>query len=254
MASIETVASFIRRVRRRLDEQLDPGTNFWADSELIELMNEGCREVWQTVREAHEDRFVRTFQSSDGVINVAGRDYDTALLAIKSGRGELVLPPDFHELLLFEMEPQVDGTVRQFTFEFAPFSDRNFRENTLRQASPASICHYYNIEWRSGMAVMCLVPAPIVDVTLGTILKYVQAPAEMRKDQTFEDTGFEPFMLDAVLAYVKFKALAKPGMDTQELSAAATEWENKRTFALRACGPKQSRDATVVAGIYEEEW
>lgn len=255
MASTETVASLLRRFRRRLDEPLDPDTNFWADSELLEYVNEAQREVWQTIREAHEDRFVRTIRSVDGIVNIAGRDYDTSLLAVKANRGELVLPPDFHELLLFETEPQTDGTVKQFTFEFARFAMHGFRENILRVANPASSVHYYNIEWRNGMAVIMLVPAPIVDMPLGTIIKYVQAPQDMKKDQSFEDTGFEPFMLDAVLAYAKYLAYSKPeAVDTAATQKAYKAWEDKRTFALRACGPRQTRDAEVIEGVYEEEW
>lgn len=245
MASTETVASLIRRARRRLDEPLDPGTNLWADSELIEAMNEGLREVWQTIREAHEDRFVRTLHSTDGVINLATRDYDTALLGVAEGRDEIVLPPDFHELLLFEDEDA------RLTFDHARLAHPNFRENAVRTSNSSGTCFYYNIEWRDGMAVMVFAPSP--QVVASTVIKYVQAVRDMRKDETFENTGFEPFMLDAVLAFIKYRALSKTD-DVQAVTLAQSEWESKRTFALRACGPRQSRDPEVVQGIYEEEW
>lgn len=257
MASTKSVATFLFEVRRRIDEELDPSTNFWKDTELVELMNEGCREVWQTIREAHEDRFVRTLRSTDGSVNLAGRDYDTGLLTMKDGRGEIILPPDFHELLLFEMKPPDDGhVIRRYAFQHADLASRNFRENVMFVSSTASTVYFYNIEWRDGMAVMVLVPTPQLDTeSMPTQMKYVQAPRELTKTDTFENTGFEPFMLDAVKAYVKWSALSKgEGVDPNAITRALNAWEEKRLFALRACGPKQSRDPVLVEGPYEEEW
>lgn len=253
MAATETVASLIRRARRRLDEPLDPSTNFWANSELIEHMNEGLREVWQTIREAHEDRFVRTLRSDQGTITLAGRSYDCALFGITSARGELILPPDFHELLLFEEDPSEDGSTGTLCFQHAKLSAQNFRNNVGRTSSTAGSEFFYNIEWRDGAAVMLLVPTPAVDSTRIMVMKYVQAVRDMRADETFEDTGFEPFMLDAVLAFIKYRAFSKAG-DASATTTAFTEWETKRTFALRACGPRQTRDAEYIQGAYEEEW
>lgn len=253
MPATETVASLLRRWRHRIDEELDPGTNFWSDTEGVEYMNEGMREVWQTVREAHEDRFVRTLQSDQGKVTLSGRSYDTSLLQIQSGRAEVVLPPDFHELLLFETVPPGDGTVSRLLIQQAKFQNMNFRNNALRTSSTAGEEFFYNIEFRETAAVMILAPVPAIDTARVMVMKYVQAPRTLVKTDNFEESGFEPFMLDAVIAFMVYRARCK-SEDDQAIKTSMSEWEAKRTFALRACGPRQTRDAEYVEGPYEEDW
>ena len=81
MYSAETVTSFLNRARLRLDQELDNQTNFWSDAEMLEYMNEGMREVWQSVRENHQNWFMRQVTSRDGVLTIGSKNVDGVGLA-----------------------------------------------------------------------------------------------------------------------------------------------------------------------------
>lgn len=251
MPSTETVAHFIRRCRLRLDEALDPGNNLWTDTELIEYANEGMREVHTTLRETSENWFVRTMVSDAAKLTVSGRVYDPSLFKLLAGRNEMVLPPDFHELLMLETKPAADGTRSTSNFTFERLTSHEFRETYLADATSQTNRFRYEIEHRTDGTVMVLSPTPAETVHL--YLKYVQSPPELSKTMTFEDTGIEPFMLDAVLAYVLWAARGKEEEGGEAAQAAGGRWEEKREHATRAAGPRQRRDAEFVEGFLEND-
>lgn len=253
MPSTETVAHFLRRCRQRLDEPLDPEGNFWSDEELLEYANEGAREVHTTLRETSENWFIRTIKSTDGKTTINGREYDPAVLQFRSGRNEMVLPPDFHELLALETVPAADGTRSPVAFHFERLTDNAFRENFLAEARSVAARFFYEIERRVDGAVLVFSPTPGIDETVELCVKYVQSPPELTKTMTFEDTGFEPFMLDAILAYVLWAARGKEEDGGAAATAAAGRWEGKRIHAERAAGPRQRRDAEYVEGFLEND-
>ena len=252
MPSTETVSHLLSRVRERLDEALDPETNFWTDHELTEYTNEGLREVHQTMREAHESWFVRTLRSDAGLVGIAGRTYDTERLAFQTGRNEIPLPPDFAELRLLETIPTSDDSVDSLNFENRPVEHPDFRVNAMAESNQNSRVYYYALEHRTDGWWLIFSPIPTLETARVLVIKYIQAPPEVTKAMTFEDTGFEPFMLDAVIAYTVMRAREKEG-DTDGIALAGNDWERKRTFALRAAGPKQTRDPEVVIGFLEDE-
>ena len=252
MPSTERVSTLLSRIRDRLDEELDPETNFWSESELVEYVNEGCREVWQTMREAHESWFTRTLTSDLGVVTIMGRDYDTGALQFQTGGNEIRLPPDFFEMRYLETALPADGTQWSPQFEQRPVNHPDFR-NAAKLTNSASDQHYfYDIERRTDGAVLLIAGSPVLDTSLVLTLKYIQGPPYVNKLSTFEDTGFEPFMIDAVIAYVILRSREKEG-DSMNIANATADWERKRTFALRAAGPRQSRDPEVVIGYLEDE-
>lgn len=251
MPSTETVAHFLRRCRLRLDEELDPTGNLWSDTELIEYINEGVREVHTTLRETSENWFIRKMRSTDAKQTINGRVYDPALFRLESGRNELVLPPDFHELILLETKPGTDGTRSNATFVFEKMTNNAFRELYDAEATQQTVRFRYDIEHRIDGTVMVLTPTPGESVDL--TMKYVQSPPELVKTMTFEDTGLEPFMLDAVLAYVLWAARGKEDEGSAAEKSAAGRWEGKREHATRAAGPRQRRDPEFVEGFYEND-
>lgn len=256
--SIETVSAFLTRVRKRLDEELDEDTNFWSDTELLEYANEGVREVWQTVREAHENWFLRTLRSDLGNVPIRGEAYDTSLLAMQSERDEVPLPGDFFELRLLESIPNADTNFRRASFVQTDLSDPMFRSRIL-ETSDTSLStandsmFFYDIEQRASGPYLVFATVPRLDDSIGVILKYVQDAVELTADGTFEDSAFTRQMVDAVISYTVYKAREKEG-NQGPLSIAGAEWERKRTVALRVAGPRQTRDPVITQGVWDNEY
>lgn len=253
MPSTETVEAFLKRCRERIDEELDPEHNLVTQHELLEYTNEGMREVHQTIRETHEGWFQRTLRSDGEPINVGGRSYDPAELRFESGKAELRLPPDFQELLLFESLTSDDATRSGLELTFQKVTSPAFRRNVQQDATASSRCFFYDLEHRNDGWVMVFAPTPTVEANIDVMLKYVQAPPQAVRGGSFEDSGFEPFMLDAVLRYVVFCARNKEEEGGQAAANALGLFDRKNNLAGRIAGPKQSRDVEVVQGVWDDD-
>ena len=254
MPSVETVARFLDRARERLNEPFDPEGNYWKQHELLDYLNEGMREVWQTLREAHESWFLRTLRSDQKNVIIAGRAYDTTLFQMQNERNELLLPPDFRELRLIEpVQPDdPEAQPQQLIFAFAPLSSRWFRDGSGRKVHENQAHYWYDIERRATGAVLVLSQVPNLTAPRDLVLKYIAAPPKLQFASTFDVVGYEEDQLDAVLAYIIYRARQKEN-DPDTVAVAAQDWERKRLLALRAAGPRQSRDPEVVNGEFEDE-
>ena len=142
--------------------------------------------------------------------------------------------------------------MNNISFENRPVEHPDFRVNAMAESNQNSRVYYYALEHRTDGWWLVFSPIPTLETARVLVIKYIQVPPEVTKAMTFEDTGFEPFMLDAVIAYVVLRAREKAG-DTDDIAQAGNDWERKRTFALRAAGPKQTRDPEVVIGFLEDE-
>lgn len=54
--SATTVASLLQQVRNQL---VEPVAKFWADSELIAIMNNGVKDLWGAILDLHQDHYFR---------------------------------------------------------------------------------------------------------------------------------------------------------------------------------------------------
>lgn len=261
MYSTETVQSLLRRIRKRLDQELDNETNFWQPSEMLEYVNEGMREVWETTRETHQNWFVRQLTSKDGIIKVGGRDYDCSNLQIRDRRQKLFLPPDFYELLLFEGTKdlsQTDLFIPSIILEYANMTQRTFR-NDVPQTIPTEIRTYryrYDIVFGPEGPYIFVAPSFRMgagsDATFDTQLAYIAMPFELTATGTFEGTCFTNLMVDAVLAYACYAAVKKEDL-TENLATFEHAWLKKQELCSRAAGPKQTRDEETCEGYLETE-
>lgn len=260
MYSNETIQSFLRRCRKRIDEELDAETNFWTPAEMLEYANEGAREVWQATREEHQNWFVRQMRSTDGIVNIGGRNYDTSLLRLTSGIERLKLPPDFYELLLLEglRTPEDTNITRAVIFEYANMTQRSFREDNAARALAfdpiiTSVQRYhYDVVYGAEGPYVFLAPSYRFAAPFETQIAYLAMPAELLALGTFEGTGFTTLMVDAILAYTLFAAVHKEGL-AENVPMMERKWNLKRELAVRAAGPKQTRDEETVEGYLETE-
>lgn len=260
MYANETIPSFLRRCRKRMDQELDAETNFWSPAEMLEYANEGAREVWQSVRETHQNWFVRQMRSTDGTKIIGGRTYDTTLLRLESLRERILLPPDFYELLLYEglRRPEDTNTTRAVILEYANMTQRSFRESSVARETAfdpiiTSVQRYrYDVVFGPEGPYIFLAPSYRFEVPFETQIAYISMPATFGATSTFEATGFTDLMIDAILAYVVLAASRKEAL-SENIAAALNTWNLKRELASRASGPKQTRDEEPVEGYLETE-
>lgn len=252
MYSIETIQHFLVRCRQRIDEALDAEANFWSQGELLEYLNEGAREVWQTARESQQNWFLRTLRSTDEKIDFGGRKYDPSGLALTNGTSELVLPPDFYQLVMLEPLPASGDSRLPVVLEYANVTQRAFRKNVFDDVTQGVRYYRFDVEYRVEGPVVVLSPSVTLDQSIDVVLKYVQACRVFNIKSTFEYSGFTDIMVDAVLAYVVWGAAQKEKIQ-ENMAQAAQLWGAKRELVVRAAGPKQTRDQETVEGFLEEE-
>ena len=257
MYSNELIPAFLKRVAKRLDQEAGPGA-FWRNSELLEYANEGMREVWQSARETHQNWFVRQMKSTDGVLTIGGRDYDTSVLKIVQGRDRLNLPPDFNQLLLFEAIPNPANAepggpaVPAVVLEYANMTQRLFRQGVFDRITTGVRRYRYDIVYGPEGPYIFVSPTLSFEDELDTQLAYVAMPAPLTAVGTFEGTGFTTLMVDAILAYTCYTAVQKQDL-TEQLAVFKQLWDTKHELVRRAAGPKQTRDEETVDGYLEEE-
>lgn len=261
MYSTESITSFLGRARKRLDQELDATTNFWSQAEMLEYMNEGTREVWQTVRETHQNWFVKQLRSTDGIKKIGGRDYDCLNLRISDNKQILPLPPDFYELLLFEGTKdlsQTDLFIPSIILEYANMTQRAFR-NDVPQTIPTEIRTYryrYDIVFGPEGPYIFVAPAfrmgAGASATFDTQMAYIAMPLPLTIKDTFEGTCFTNLMVDALLAYVCYAAAKKEDL-VENIQTFERAWLKKQELCSRSAGPKQTRDEETVEGYLETE-
>jgi hypothetical protein len=258
--SNETVKSFINRCMLRMDQELDPESNLWSQNEMVEYMNEGCREVWQAVREEHQNWFVRTMTSTDSIKKIGGRDFNPAALRLVPGRARLLLPPDFRELLFLEGLPPTSAQEipDQFspvvTFEYRNLTQKAFRQEVLNTFPTNTRSYLYDVVFAMDGPFILLSPPLALSESLDAQIQYLAAPLTLRLADTFEGTGFTLEMTDAILQYVIYQAVVKE--KSEDLPAFERAWNLKRELAVRSAGLKQTRDEEVVetSVCYEDEF
>lgn len=250
---ILTVDQLITQIRDDLDEPRDAETNFWSQTFLLGRLNRGLREVWETVRETHENYFIRRFRSDDPPFTVYDRLYDPSTMRLVNGRTELLLPPDFHELRYFEpVRALADDADDGIVFHIADFSKEKFRVLARNTGPSIGGGYYYDVEWRTEGPTIVLVPTIGLDASRDVELRYVFGLREYKLGDTFENSGFESWMLDAVVAYTILEARKKEE-NNEQIAVARAEWERKRAFCQRIAGPRQTVEPETTDGYLEEE-
>lgn len=257
MSDILTVQDLINEVRSDLDEEVDTGTNdtnFFLDSEFVVWMNKGIRKVWQIAREAKENWFHRKVSSTDGKLTIYGRAYDPASLQLTSGTREVKLPPDCFELRLIEPITSSSEEERDDGVEFIMTDLANPAYRRLSRQEGPEIGGRYECDliFRADGPVLTFAPAIALSETMNIRIEYVAAPRRLRQTDTFEGTGLNEFMLDAVAAYVTYRARKKEG-NKGDIDTALADYGDQAGAVRDSAGPRQSRDPEFVHGFLEDE-
>lgn len=257
MSDILTVQDLINEVRSDLDEEVDSGdndTNFFLDSEFVTWMNKGIRKVWQIAREAKENWFLRKVSSTDGKLTIYGRAYDPSSLTLSSGVREIKLPPDCFELRLIEPITSATQEERGDDVEFmlTDLSNPDYRRLSRTEGPERGGRYQCDLIFRNDGPVLTFVPAITLSEEMEIRIEYVAAPRRLRQTDSFEGTGLNAFMLDAVQAYVVYRARKKEG-NSQDINTALADFSDQAGAVKDSAGPRQSRDPEFVQGFMEDE-
>lgn len=260
MYSNETVANFIKRAQRRVDQELDVGANFWSQAEMLEYLNEGLTEVYQSVRETHENWFVNEITSTSPIMNVGGRLYNPAALRLEQGKDKLLLPPNFQELLYIETIPTLVGQDPwewRVTFEYRNMTQQAYRNAAVAVYENAPFpdvrFYYYDVIYAPTGPYISLAPAVSLTSAHKEIkIRYLFTPTPLTLRDTFEGTGFTNAMTDALLAFICVACARKEDLK-ENLETLSQTWALKRELAIRNAAPKQTRDPKSVEGFLEDE-
>lgn len=255
-----TMPDLINEVRSYLDEPFNPATNFWTNTELVKWLNRGFQEVYQTIRETHENWFLRTIASTDDPFPILGVQYDPSTMTLDSGMTEIPLPPDFVELRSFiTKDGSVDFPTSGPVFEFTNLSSPQYRD--ARRLLPDSRgvtaqltgAYFCDVVWREDGAFITFAPAIGVTQSRDVLLDYIRGIPPIKILDSLETVGFTEPMLSAVIAYAVREARTKEGSE-RDIALATQLWDSKRTVALRGAGPRQSEDPAFVEGFLEGDW
>jgi hypothetical protein len=257
----DTFDQLITDLRSDLDEPLDTASNFWTDGELAMYLNAGTRQVWQTVRETHENWFTRRVRTTDSPFVVYGRLFTPADMRLANGTSEVPLPPDFFTMRLLEpLLSSTDGTVDDgIVFHPRDLASATYRA-LFRETGPTSGgTYFYDIVWRLAGPRLLVVPTVALTTTLDLELEYLAAPAKLRKSSSadepgdsFEGSGFSDIMVDAVRAYAKLEAYRKEGV-ASHIQLVEGEVTEKLRLVARHAGPRQTVECETVDGFMEDE-
>ena len=239
-ATRRSMLDLTEEIRDDLDEPLDATgtTNFWTQDMLVLRINRGLRQVWQIARQDKGSRwFVRTMRSTDPTTSIHGRPYNPACLQVTDGASELVLPPDFGELLLFEPIVDTDsGDTADITFRYTPINSPTFR--ALSRSASGFSEYWCDVVQRLGGPRFIIRP-PFQASTLDVTMEYIVKPDNYALEDTFEGLGFDDLMLDAVIAYAVMDARRKSD-NAGKLKEAENTWAERRALAVETVGPLQT--------------
>ena len=254
---VRTVAELLTEVREILDEPLDltgNDSNLWSNTELTRWMNVGLRRVWAHVKKERENYFMRTVRSdATEKIKVYGRDYDPAEIRILAGRKELSLPPDFAELRVFEPVISADaGDVNgEVQFLFNQLANMGLRTRMRAIGPERGGVYECEIVFREEGPRIMIFPEPVLQSPIDVRMEYVHGPLQLTSTDSFEGSGFNQLMLDAVVNYVVYRARKKEE-NAASISQAQADLSDSLDVVGSAAGPRQARDDEVVDGYLED--
>lgn len=229
------VTSIIRSVRQHLIE-LTP--KFWADEELIDLINRGSHDLWRDIVDLKQEHFI-TINNTD-VSLVAGA---TQLSGV---------PNDVHKVYL--IEPLPTSVSNGLTFTPADYNSHAFK--TLRTADSIDPSNgaeiLYGIHSQGAPVGSPTIPiAPRITST--TLLSFCYIPVL----PTLISTSYVPIPGEAdnalvawTVAYARAKEREDRAPDPTWLSLYATE----KGHLLESLGLRQYQEPTYVNAMWEQYW
>lgn len=235
-----TPLSTIRSKSRR--HLLEETASFWSEAELLDIILEGCKDLWGGIVDLHEAHFLTVDED-----NVSIQENARQLLGV---------PADTFRVHI--IEPRVtneEGTTRRVSFIPRDFNHRDFiNARTGSAFDPSNGGNIYYCLTNAGYPISAptVLIAPPVSVAMD--LRFVYVPG-LGSGLTASSVNPIPGESDQALiawcvAYARAKEREDRSPDPSWLAVYATEKQN----ILTRLTPRQEQEARVVDALFESEW
>lgn len=138
------------------------------------------------------------------------------------------------------------------TFHLTDLADPNYRRLSRVQGPETGGRYECDVVFRTDGPVLTFAPEITLTDAMDIRIEYVAAPRRLAQTDSFEGTGLNDFMLDAIQAYIVYRARKKEG-NTQDIGTAVADFQDASAAVKSSAGPRQSRDPETVQGFLEDE-
>lgn len=221
-------------------------TPFWTEQELLDILIDGCKDLWRAIVDLHQGHFV-TIDDTQSVIYPAGTSGVTTTFT--------GIPTDCFRILM--VEPHDLGAsgstgVTGRYFKPAQFHSQRFQSARAMSTTDSTtyITIYYDIlNAGSPVAAPTLVGAPPVDTAVPIRLTYVNTLP------TLDSTSNNPIPGEsdnALMNWVVAWARAKERDDHSPDPAYFAAYSTDKQALLTALTPRQEQEPEIVEGLFDD--
>ena len=225
------------QVRRHLDEST---ASFWSSAELIDIMNNGIKDLWRPIVDLKEEYFLTI---------------DTTNVTMAANTATLTgVPADVHKVYLIEaLDTSSDSAAAGLTFLPQDYNHGNVQAARAQDAvDPKNSVVYYSVTGAgapTGTSSTVIYVAPQIKTT--TSLRFVYVPVIAAK--TTSDNNPIPGEADNALiawtvAWARAKERESRSPDPEWIAVYGTEKQN----ILQSLGVRQLQEPKIVDAMFEQ--
>ena len=219
--------------RRHLKETT---ASFWSSAELIDIANQGIRDLWGAIVDLHQEHFL-----TDDITNVSFAAEGTTLTGV---------PSDTFRVHILEPRDTTTDPGRRILFRPRDYNSDDFinaRSMTSQDPNNGGVFYYCLVSAGAPVAAPTIKVSPKSSSAINLRLVYVPVPAAVAAAGDNPIPGQSDNALIAwVVAYARAKEREDRSPDPNWLAVYATEKQN----LLVRLTPRQSQEPDVVEDLY----
>lgn len=233
LSALETQA------RRHL---LESSASFWSSAELIDIANQGIKDLWRDIVDLKQEHFLTV---------------DTSNVTMAASTATLTgVPTDVHKVYLIEPVNNSSGATNEGLI-FKPLDYNHPTMQTARSASavsPTNEIIYYSITGAgapTGSSSTVIYVAP--QVNSAVTIRFVYVPVLAAK--TSSDNNPIPGEADnAIIAWMVAYARAKEREDRSPDPNWLAIYKTEKDHLMQSLGLRQLQEASYVDALFEQYW
>lgn len=213
---------------------------FWSDDELLEYAILGCKDLWRSFLDLHQDHFF-----VDDETNVSLAANASQLTGV---------PSNCFRILLIEPRDTTDAaSSRLVKFKPAKVNDPEFikaRSLSAQDPSQPLVIYYRMTVAGPPVGTVVVKTAPKIDTAL--LIRLIYLPS---LSSTLAATDANPIPGEsdkAVIAYATAEALAKDRDDRMPDPNWLAVYKTEKDSCLIAAAPRQEQEPPVVKGVFDD--
>lgn len=215
---------------------------FWTETELLDYLQDGCRDLWRAIIDLHQGHFT-TINASGAITTVSGSNAVTGV------------PSDCFRILAIEpLNSTQTGTARDLVFKPLSYHSRGFE--TLRGLSASDpgqggFVYYDILNAGSPVEAPSIIIGPLLSSAVPLRLTYVHTLGALVSTDNNPIPGESDNCLIAwAVAYARAKEREDHMPDPAWLSIYATDKQS----LLTALTPRQEQEEQYVEGLFDAYW